>query len=73
MLEKIGVFFFKNRSFLPVPILLVAVLYPKFDGTVITFLVGYIMMLSAEAGRFWAVSYAGGITRTRTGDLNDLV
>jgi len=73
MMEKIGKFFFKNRSFLPIPILLVAVFYPRFDGTVVSFLVGYILVLSAEVGRFWCVSYAGGITRTRKGDLNELV
>lgn len=73
MMVKTGAFFFRNRSFLPIPILLVAVLYPKFDGNTVMFLIGYMIVLTAEAGRLWAVSYAGGITRTRTGDLNELV
>jgi protein-S-isoprenylcysteine O-methyltransferase Ste14 len=68
-----GQWVFKNRGWLPLPILALAIFFPEYNPSKINFILGAILILAGEAGRLWAVGYAGGITRTRTGDLNDLV
>ena len=55
-------FFFKNRSYTPIPI---AIMIIYFAGTDSSFrLVGFVLLLLGEAIRVWAVSHAGGATRT---------
>ena len=55
-------FFFKNRSYTPIPIALMII---YFAGTAETFgSVGILLLLIGESIRIWAVSHAGGATRT---------
>jgi protein-S-isoprenylcysteine O-methyltransferase Ste14 len=72
---KIGKLWFKQRGFSPVPLLLLSIFWPKYDtkSFLICIFVGIFVALSGELGRIWCVGYAGGITRTRSGDLNSLV
>ena len=56
-------FFFSNRSYTPIPIVLL-VLYnsePKIE----TVFIGFIILFIGEVIRMFSVSYAGGVTRTR--------
>ena len=70
--SKIGNFFFKIRSFTPIPFIL-ALLYfaePAWH-TVVT---GVPFIVAGEFLRIWAVGYAGASTRARTlGAARDLV
>lgn len=70
--SKIGDFFFKIRSFTPIPFIL-ALLYfakPAWYTTVI----GGPFIVAGELLRIWAVGYAGASTRARTlGAARDLV
>jgi protein-S-isoprenylcysteine O-methyltransferase Ste14 len=63
MTEKIGQFFFKSRSFTPVPFLFVILIFaaPAWWSVAL----GAFLMLLGEAIRLWGVGYAGFITRTR--------
>ena len=55
-------FFFKNRSYTPTPIALMII---YFAGSAKTFgSLGILLLLIGEAIRIWAVSHAGGATRT---------
>ena len=55
-------FFFKNRSYTPIPL---AVLIIYFSQPALPYvLYGLICLGIGECIRFWAVRYAGGITRT---------
>ena len=56
-------FFFSNRSYTPVPIVLL-VLYHS-EPKIKTIIIGLIILLIGEIIRVVSVSYAGGITRTR--------
>ena len=70
--SKIGNFFFKIRSFTPIPFIL-ALLYfavPAWQ----TVLIGIPFIVAGEFLRIWAVGYAGASTRARTlGAARDLV
>ena len=55
-------FFFKNRSFTPIPIALSIIYFAQSDNHYILF--GAITLLLGEGIRMWSVSYAGGETRT---------
>ena len=55
-------FFFKNRSFTPIPVALSIVYFAQSDNNYILF--GAITLLLGEGIRMWSVSYAGGETRT---------
>lgn len=59
---SLGQYFFKNRSYTPIPFLIPLFLYGR--PTVITLIIGLIIVLSGELIRIWGVSYAGGETRT---------
>ncbi|TKJ42503.1 protein-S-isoprenylcysteine methyltransferase [candidate division LCP-89 bacterium B3_LCP] len=56
-------FFFKLRSYTPIPLLIIllATAKPQF----IPFIWGIALMLAGELIRFWGVAHAGGSTRTR--------
>lgn len=55
-------FFFKNRSYTPIPL---ALLIIYFSRPALPYLwYGLVCLAIGEFIRFWAVSYAGGITRT---------
>ncbi len=72
-MEKIGAFIFRNRSYMPLPVLLLGVFWSSYSPTELNITLGIIFVVLGELGRIWCVSYAGGITRTRTGDLNQLI
>ena len=56
-------FFFRNRSFNPIPIALM-IIYFAGDNNSFRF-IGFVLLLIGETIRIWAVSHAGGATRTR--------
>jgi protein-S-isoprenylcysteine O-methyltransferase Ste14 len=53
---------FKNRSYTPLPFLLVMIIFA--DPTVISLVAGFAIVLLGESIRFWGVSIAGAETRT---------
>lgn len=57
-------FFFKNRSYTPVPLALLIIYFSI--PTLPYFWYGLVCLAIGELIRFWAVSYAGGVTRTTT-------
>lgn len=56
-------FFFKLRSYTPIPLLAVLILTAKPSQP--AFLRGLAFLLTGELIRLWAVAHAGGATRTR--------
>ncbi len=54
---------FTNRSFTPIPFLIVVFLFAK--PTLVTLAVGFFIALIGESLRLWGVSIAGSETRTR--------
>ena len=61
---NIGNFFFIYRSYTPIP--LVAVILYNAQLANAYLVLGLLCIILGESIRFWAVSYAGGITRTTT-------
>ncbi len=68
-----GKWVFKNRGWMPVPILVLATFFPTYNHSKFSIIFGALLVLIGEAGRLWSVGFAGGITRTRTGDLHELI
>jgi len=64
-MRELGKIFFKYRSYIPVPFLLVLLIFMK--PTLLSIVIGYIIALSGELIRIWAVSFAGSETRTTSG------
>lgn len=64
-MKNLGTFFFKHRSFIPVPFVILMLIFmrPTFSGI----LVGFLIALSGELIRIWSVSFAGSETRTTSG------
>ena len=58
----LGQFFFKNRSYAPIPFLIPLFLIGR--PTVMSMGIGIIIVLFGEFLRIWGVSYAGSETRT---------
>lgn len=58
----LGKFFFKYRSYTPIPLLVPLFLFGR--PTIISLVVGFLISLTGEVLRLWAVSYAGSETRT---------
>ena len=70
--SKIGNFFFKIRSFTPIPFIFALLYFAK--PTWHTVAVGVPFIVIGELLRIWAVGYAGASTRARTlGAARDLV
>lgn len=70
--QKIGNFFFKIRSFTPIPFILALLYFTK--PSLYTTLIGILFIGIGEFLRIWAVGYAGGTTRaTSLGAARDLV
>ena len=70
--SKIGNFFFKIRSFTPIPFIFALLYFAK--PVWHTVAVGVPFIVSGELLRIWAVGYAGASTRARTlGAARDLV
>lgn len=56
-------FFFKYRSYTPVPLALMIIYFARESSLLLPY--GVILLVLGEALRIWAVAYAGGETRTR--------
>ena len=70
--SKIGNFFFKIRSFTPIPFILALLYFAKPAWH--TVVIGIPFIVAGEFLRIWAVGYAGASTRARTlGAARDLV
>lgn len=62
---KLGNIFFKYRSYIPVPFVIIVFIYMK--PTLMSIIAGFIVALSGELIRIWSVSFAGSETRTTSG------
>jgi protein-S-isoprenylcysteine O-methyltransferase Ste14 len=69
---RLGAVFFRNRSWLPVPFVLVALLVPA-HATRRDWLVGALLIALGEAIRLSGVAAAGTVTRRRSRDVQRLV
>lgn len=67
----LGNLFFKWRSYTPIPLLLAALYFARPSWWSLTF--GITVTFLGEFIRIWAVSYAGGSTRTLSPDVNRLI
>ena len=59
---NIGNFFFKYRSYTPIPLVAVILYNAQLANAYVV--LGLICIIIGESIRFWAGSHAGGITRT---------
>lgn len=70
--SKLGNFFFKTRSFTPIPFIITLLYFANSSWTSVSFSLPFITI--GELLRVWAVGYAGGTTRaTALGAARDLV
>src|SRR5689334_1697798 len=69
---RIGAVLFRNRSWLPVPFLLVALLAPS-HANWYNWLVGLVLIVIGESIRLAGVAAAGTVTRRRSRDVQRLV
>jgi protein-S-isoprenylcysteine O-methyltransferase Ste14 len=69
---RAGALLFRNRSWLPVPFLLVALLAPG-HATGVNWLVGAVLIVVGEWIRLAGVAAAGTVTRRRSRDVQRLV
>ena len=69
---KIGAVLFRNRSWLPVPFLLVALLVPA-NSSGVNWIIGGILIVVGEVVRLSGVAAAGTVTRRRSRDVQRLV
>lgn len=67
----LGQFFFKYRSYTPLPFLIPLFLFGR--PTLLTMIIGFIISASGELIRLWAVGYAGSETRTTKVGASNLV
>lgn len=63
--HRTGFFLFKYRSYTPLPFVLLMLIF--INPTLLSIVVGFLIALSGESIRTWAVSYAGSETRTTSG------
>ena len=61
---NIGNFFFKYLSYTPIPLAAIILYNAQLANAYVV--LGLLCIILGESIRFWAVSYAGGITRTTT-------
>ena len=69
---RIGAVLFRNRSWLPVPFLLVALLAPG-SATAVNWLIGAVLIVVGEWVRLAGVAAAGTTTRRRSRNVQRLV
>jgi protein-S-isoprenylcysteine O-methyltransferase Ste14 len=69
---RAGAILFRNRSWLPVPFLLVALFAPA-HPTMYNWLVGFVLIVIGECIRLAGVAVAGTVTRRRSRDVQRLV
>ncbi len=63
--KKIRKILFRNRSYTPVPFLILMLLFQK--PTLSSIIIGFVLVLIGEGFRYWGVVYAGSSTRTTSG------
>ena len=71
MKTPLGNLFFKWRSYTPIPLLLATLVLAK--PTLWSISLGLLVALAGELTRIWAVSYAGGATRTLEPGVGNLI
>ncbi len=59
---KLSKLLFKNRSYTPLPFLVIMVIFA--EPTIISILLGFVIALCGELLRFWGVCYIGSESRT---------
>ncbi|MEO8447367.1 MAG: isoprenylcysteine carboxylmethyltransferase family protein [bacterium] len=64
-MKNLGNLFFKYRSYIPVPFLLVMLVFMQ--PTFVSIVIGFVIAASGESIRLWSVSFAGSETRTTSG------
>ncbi len=70
--QKLGKLLFKNRSYTPIPFLLIMIIFQ--EATLFSIIGGFTLVIIGEFFRYWGVIYAGSITRTTSGvGANQLV
>lgn len=69
---RIGAVLFRNRSWLPVPFVLVALLAPG-EAALRNWIIGAVLIVIGEGIRLAGVSAAGTVTRRRSRDVQRLV
>jgi protein-S-isoprenylcysteine O-methyltransferase Ste14 len=69
---RVGAVLFRNRSWLPVPFVLVALLAPG-DATATNWIVGAVVICIGEWVRLAGVAAAGTVTRRRSRNVQRLV
>ncbi len=65
LIRKLGDFFFRYRSYIPIPFLIVTLYF--MEPTLSSIVLGFIVALCGELIRIWSVSFAGSETRTTSG------
>ena len=70
---KIGGWLFRQRTWLPLPIVAVLLIFPSPGASVVVVLAGAATVAAGEAVRLWAVRQIGVISRTRSDRLGPLV
>jgi protein-S-isoprenylcysteine O-methyltransferase Ste14 len=69
----IGLWLFRNRSWLPIPLGIVAVVFAPGASDLRLVYTGALCIIAGEALRLWAVRHIGVVSRTRTTRLGPLV
>ncbi len=64
-MRELGKYFFKYRSYVPLPFVIVMLIFMK--PTLLSILIGFAIALSGELIRIWSVGFAGSETRTTSG------
>ncbi len=64
-MKYLGTIFFKYRSYVPVPFVLLMLAFMK--PTLSSIVAGFLIALTGELIRIWSVSFAGSETRTTSG------
>jgi protein-S-isoprenylcysteine O-methyltransferase Ste14 len=72
-ITSLGGWLFKQRTWLPVPLILALLVIPTPDRTPSLFWLGCGIVAAGELLRFWAVRHIGVISRTRSDRLGPLV
>lgn len=65
MSKKLGKFLFKNRSYTPIPFVILMIIFQ--NANLASIIIGLMIVLTGEFFRYWGVVYAGSATRTTSG------
>jgi protein-S-isoprenylcysteine O-methyltransferase Ste14 len=70
---RLGSWLFKQRSWLPVPMVLILLLIPASTVSALVPVVGGLLVVAGESLRLWAVHHIGAISRTRSQRVGPLI